>query len=408
MRKSNFFFLKLLILVVIQFWSPASAIRKDPVLEAKICRNTVQGRYILSDDDGYICDALSVDPESRCCPRKGEQFTCHGCNLVSQCCNSYEFCVSCCLNPLRTRKELALQIKIAMPMTAGNYASVFDFCIGRCRHNSQSVVHENAYLSEFHHCFSLSSNSSDSADKHLEERLAGISIIVGRQGESCDSVCKRTARSCVPNKLPVLNECQVMQKHMTCRGGCLSSIGSDQPAEVVDDAPRHLVHVCMPEPTQCSRVMLPISIPEDFAPVLSISLRESMACRSCFEMNCTSEKNTYPLFWAASPASWINSRLVSSSASLKFWASRCCCRTSKVVGRLVVVSAAAAEVAAEADNVNVGNVVLIGLRKREEGRGGGGDKVSREWRRRRVVVVAAAVWRWIEWRVLLAMEFFEY
>lgn len=24
-----------------------------------------------------------------------------GCNLLSQCCNSYEFCVSCCLNPAR-------------------------------------------------------------------------------------------------------------------------------------------------------------------------------------------------------------------------------------------------------------------------------------------------------------------
>ncbi|KAL8153710.1 hypothetical protein V2J09_011470 [Rumex salicifolius] len=34
---------------------------------------------------------------------------------------------------------------------------------------------------------------------------------------------------------------QDLKKHMACRGGCLSSIGSDQPAEVVDDAPRHLV-----------------------------------------------------------------------------------------------------------------------------------------------------------------------
>lgn len=28
---------------------------------------------------------------------------------------------------------------------------------------------------------------------------------------------------------------------MSCKGGCLSSDGADQPAEVVDDAPRDLV-----------------------------------------------------------------------------------------------------------------------------------------------------------------------
>lgn len=77
---------------------------------------------------GHVCDALSVDPVSRCCSEKGEQFDCQwvifdlafqfhleqkcyedrimsflhacsGCNLDSQCCNSYEFCVSCCQDP---------------------------------------------------------------------------------------------------------------------------------------------------------------------------------------------------------------------------------------------------------------------------------------------------------------------
>lgn len=83
-----------------------------------------------------------------------------GCNLVSQCCNSYEYCVSCCQNPsrvwwasswlvycfilslfslllpyefeiesknwrlsgccLQTKREQILKIKIAKPTTAGN------------------------------------------------------------------------------------------------------------------------------------------------------------------------------------------------------------------------------------------------------------------------------------------------
>ena len=32
-----------------------------------------------------------------------------------------------------------------------------------------------------------------------------------------------------------------MQKYMSCKGACLASMGMDQPAEVVDDAPKNLV-----------------------------------------------------------------------------------------------------------------------------------------------------------------------
>ncbi|XP_034685873.1 uncharacterized protein LOC117914595 isoform X1 [Vitis riparia] len=273
-------------ILIIQLLSRVSAIRKDPnLLEKRICRTTVQGRYLRTDDNGHVCDALSMDPQSGCCFGKREQFSCHGCNLISQCCNSYEFCVSCCLNPARTQKELALKVKMAKPVSAGAYASVFDFCTGRCRHNSESVVHENAYLSDFHHCFSLPSNStgvsryimaemlfhvthmilssmrglcqrwyvlhkevlgnavplpSGGVDRNPELRLNGIHVVVGRQGESCDSVCKSNGQSCVPSKLSVLNQCEIMQKYMSCKGACLASIGADQPAEVVDDAPRHL------------------------------------------------------------------------------------------------------------------------------------------------------------------------
>ncbi|XP_030462029.1 uncharacterized protein LOC115682037 [Syzygium oleosum] len=228
-------------LLAFHYSSTTLAIRRDAsLLERRICRNTVQGRLLLSDDNGHVCNSFSLDPQTRCCPENGEKFSCYGCNLFSQCCNSYEYCVSCCLNPTRTQKDEALKVKIAKPATAGTYGSVFDFCTGRCRHNSESVVHENAYLSEFHHCFSLPANSSGVNSKSLEAGLTGINVIVGRQGESCDSVCRSIGQSCVPNKLALLNQCEIMQKHMSCKGACLASIGADQPAEVVDDAPRHL------------------------------------------------------------------------------------------------------------------------------------------------------------------------
>ncbi|VAH94186.1 unnamed protein product [Triticum turgidum subsp. durum] len=101
--------------------APVSAIRKDIGFAAPIiCRTTVQGRHLISDDNGYVCSALSIDPWSRCCPQTGERFSCQGCNLDSQCCNSYEYCVSCCLNPSMTKEADVLKLKVAKPVTAAN------------------------------------------------------------------------------------------------------------------------------------------------------------------------------------------------------------------------------------------------------------------------------------------------
>ncbi|KAJ6952024.1 hypothetical protein NC653_041241 [Populus alba x Populus x berolinensis] len=64
------------LLILFQFSSIISAIRKDIGFEQiRSCRNTVQGRYLLSDDNGYVCDALSVDPQSRCCPENRLRFS---------------------------------------------------------------------------------------------------------------------------------------------------------------------------------------------------------------------------------------------------------------------------------------------------------------------------------------------
>ncbi|XP_057456281.1 uncharacterized protein LOC130747369 [Lotus japonicus] len=232
----------LLLLFLFHFSSPITAIRKDIGFQSIIptCKTTVQGRYHLTDDNGFVCSALSVDSMSRCCPQSREKFSCHGCNVLSQCCNSYEYCVSCCLNPALTSKEQVLKMKISKPVTARTYENVFDYCAARCRHSSESVVHENAYLSDFHHCFSLPSNSSGTNVTLTEARLNGINVVVGRQGESCSSVCKLRGQSCVPNKLVVLNNCDIIQRYMSCKGSCLASVGTDQPAEVVYDAPKDL------------------------------------------------------------------------------------------------------------------------------------------------------------------------
>uniref|UniRef100_A0A0E0MEL3 SREBP regulating gene protein n=1 Tax=Oryza punctata TaxID=4537 RepID=A0A0E0MEL3_ORYPU len=173
-----------------------AGIRKDIGLAAPImCRSTVQGRHLISDDNG-------------------------------------------------------------------TYRNIFDFCMGRCRHSSASVVHENAYASDFHHCFLLQQNSSGSADYGSGPRLDGINISIGRRGESCSSVCRAKGQSCVPSRLSVLNKCEILQKYMRCKSGCFSSLGPDQPAQVVDEAPSNLEHACICKWMSGSHVTVHINIPE--------------------------------------------------------------------------------------------------------------------------------------------------
>ncbi|XP_020584496.1 uncharacterized protein LOC110027410 isoform X2 [Phalaenopsis equestris] len=200
------------ILTFFSFSHKIAGIRKDAgFLQKLACRNTVHGRYLLADDNGYVCSSLSVYPWTSCCPETGERFSCQGCNLISKCCNSYQYCVSCCLNPSMTQEDAVLKLKIAKPVTAGTYSGAFDFCVGRCRHNSASVVHENAYASDFHHCYSLQTNFSGVTEPNFERRLAGIDIVIGK-----------------------------LEKYMRCKGSCFASMGADQPAEVVDNAPKDM------------------------------------------------------------------------------------------------------------------------------------------------------------------------
>ncbi|KAI5385667.1 hypothetical protein KIW84_072320 [Lathyrus oleraceus] len=246
----------ILLFFFLSHFSFTTAIRKDIGFKfTPFCKTTVQGRYLLSDNNGYVCNALSIDSKSRCCPQTGKKFSCHGCNLLSQCCNSYEYCVSCCLNPALTRREQVLKMKIAKPATANDivlhihldtYTSAMLLLwvvvdLGLCRiYFCFWPIYSNFDGIWYFSCMeSIGSNST-----LTEARLNGINVVVGRQGESCNSVCKSRGQSCVPNKLVVLNHCDIIQKYMNCKGSCLASVGPDQPAEVVYDAPKLLVIIC--------------------------------------------------------------------------------------------------------------------------------------------------------------------
>lgn len=64
------------------------------------CRNSVQGKTLLVDDEGYVC-ARNKLLSNGCCDANENvvQYSCDTCNTEDGCCAIYENCVSCCLNP---------------------------------------------------------------------------------------------------------------------------------------------------------------------------------------------------------------------------------------------------------------------------------------------------------------------
>ncbi|KAI5419967.1 hypothetical protein KIW84_043945 [Lathyrus oleraceus] len=66
----------ILLFFFLSHFSFTTAIRKDIGFKfTPFCKTTVQGRYLLSDNNGYVCNALSIDSKSRCCPQTGKKFS---------------------------------------------------------------------------------------------------------------------------------------------------------------------------------------------------------------------------------------------------------------------------------------------------------------------------------------------
>ncbi|KAL2632619.1 hypothetical protein R1flu_004098 [Riccia fluitans] len=162
--------------------------------------------------------------------------------MASQCCNSYEYCVSCCLDPSRTSNDLALKTKVAKQVTAGTSSTLFEYCTGRCRHNSASVVHENEYVSDEHHYFVPKEQYpvEDEEAERGDTDFGDLTIVISMQGQSCESACGERQKACKLSMLLPLNKCLVLKKYLGCREACIASTGADQPSEVVKTALKHM------------------------------------------------------------------------------------------------------------------------------------------------------------------------
>ncbi|KAM3174195.1 hypothetical protein ACTXT7_011025 [Hymenolepis weldensis] len=128
-------------------------------LDKPYCNNTLQGATKITDDRGFLCLRRNLLANG-CCDRTKRLTLRHVCSTCSSifCCQSYENCVSCCLNPINISlwKNVLLLAKIENQLSILSSKSVFELCSSRCRTSSESVINANAYRDPLRkYCFGV-------------------------------------------------------------------------------------------------------------------------------------------------------------------------------------------------------------------------------------------------------------
>lgn len=168
----------------------------DNDTSVKPCRNSVQGKFLIVDEKGYMCTTYDILPNGCCNTNKLEKvailsssvpsvkktrYSCKSCNPQG-CCEIYEYCVSCCLDPNKIQKKknpILEQIrKENIKLRRGEdilklrlrSLDRFQLCLAVCRTSSTSVKHENTYKNpNFKHCYLLQLPSS--AQRHKRNSI---------------------------------------------------------------------------------------------------------------------------------------------------------------------------------------------------------------------------------------------
>ncbi|XP_055389673.1 SREBP regulating gene protein [Condylostylus longicornis] len=140
------------------------------------CRNSVQGKVLIVDDRGFVCQRSDL-LWTGCCnieTPNTKQYLCETCNPQTNCCAIYEYCVSCCSNPNK-RELLERVISKSKGRQSAVFASVrdhFELCLVKCRTNSHSVQHENKYRDpKTKHCY------GETEAHESQKEVAGNSVL---------------------------------------------------------------------------------------------------------------------------------------------------------------------------------------------------------------------------------------
>jgi hypothetical protein len=229
---------------------------QHPISGAESCENTIQGRYLLCDSTGAVCNHNQLT-SNNCCNRElissNNILSCSSCNSEYECCSSYEYCVSCCMKAAGMDK--------------------FQLCLATCRTHSGSISHGNEYKnSKYKYCY-----SNGGKEKEIDMDYKKNTLIVrSDRGASCSLACAKISKhsltlfnasiptetqaelvseverlqlfsgsllhdhdssgafQCWESYLPKINHCNDLNRHFACKS-CSSSTGADQPAYLVED-----------------------------------------------------------------------------------------------------------------------------------------------------------------------------
>ena len=195
------------------------------------CANSVQGKELLVDSNGVVCDRQDVDPDSGCCVSGLDKLSCRSCRHDLHCCHSYEYCISCCIG--------------RQPVAALDSLQTFGQCAAVCRTSSASIKHGNVYKHSYHHCYdklgpvalnaSAFTSPAAPAPASASNSPSALSIVTAELGYSCEATCANRSLSCHDSLLSLVNNCDALNSHFPCRE-CELSDGGDQPAWVSDRA----------------------------------------------------------------------------------------------------------------------------------------------------------------------------
>lgn len=139
----------------------ASSISSDPqpVSAIEQCKYASASTTFIADSHGFVCPRYHASTLTRCCipTSPALRYSCKFCNSDS-CCSLFEHCVSCCMKPTQTGPQ---QLHVSERHRQYTVQDDFELCSSLCRSSSRSVIHENAYRHEQHHCFGLNAPPLD-------------------------------------------------------------------------------------------------------------------------------------------------------------------------------------------------------------------------------------------------------
>lgn len=123
------------------------------------------------------------------------------------------------------------------------WPNAFEYCKGMCRSHGKSTMHENAYISSRHHCFSELGRPSTTSG--MPGSLDGVEVVVSLQDQSCDEACASRSKQCSMQHMPLVNSCDRLREHLGCEAGCeacakgsCSVSAQALPSYVVGNAPK--------------------------------------------------------------------------------------------------------------------------------------------------------------------------